>query len=306
MSKRFKLKGSTKKAKSTRVRLKKPKLVIIDGHSQLYRAFYSQAPDMSMHGIPTKVIYMFMQMMLATLKDLQPTHLAVCFDGPTKNLWRTDIYSDYKGNRDHSGDEFDDFYRQVDVVKDILTALKIVHITGTKHEADDLIATITTQGLHDPKLNIVIVSRDKDMEQLISERVIMFDPQDQTYRTAESVLETRGFGPELVTRFLAIAGDVSDNLPGIKGIGAVGAKKLLLEYNNFGNIYANLDKMTLGLRSKLEVARGDLPLFLQLVTLDKCAELPFSIDNLKITKPDYEAARPLFKRYGFRKLTEYE
>ena len=302
MAKRFRLKG-TKKSKSTRVRLKKQKLVIIDGHSQLYRAFYSQAPDMTMHGIPTKVIYMFLSMLFSTLKELKPSHLAVCFDGPTKDLWRTDLYPDYKGNRSHSGEEFEDFFKQVKVVKDMMNALKIVNITGIKHEADDLIATIAERAMRETELDVVVVSRDKDIEQIITKRVTMYDPQDQQYRTVESVTEKRGFGPGLVARYLTIAGDVSDNLPGVKGIGEVGAKKLLLKYNNIGNIYAHLDDMTPGMRSKLEAARGDMALFVKLVTLDRCAELPFAIEDLKFKGPDYAAAKPLFRRYGFRKLS---
>ena len=303
MAKRFRLKGSVKNKKSTRVRLKKPKLMIVDGHSQLYRAFYSQAPDMTMHGIPTKVIYMFLSMLFSTLKELQPSHLVVCFDGPTKNLWRTDLYPDYKNNRSHKGEEFEDFFKQVGVVKDMMTALKITHITGVKHEADDLIATISERAMRETDLDVVVISRDKDIEQLITDRVTMYDPQDQKYRTVESVIAARGFGPEFVARYLTIAGDVSDNLPGVKGIGEKGATNLLLEYNNIGNIYAHLDDLTPSLRSKLEAARNDLSLFAKLVTLDKCAELPFEISDLKFSGSDYEAAKPLFRKFGFRKLS---
>ena len=307
MKKRFRLKGSvtpkTKTKKRTRLQLNKPKLMIVDGHSQLYRAFYSKTPDMSMGGIPTKVIFMFLRMLFATIKDMKPTHLVVTFDGPTAKLWRTDIYPDYKGTRDHTGEEFEDFFKQVAAVKEILTALGITQITGVKEEADDLIASIAKRAELETDLDTVIISRDKDIEQIVSKRAIMFDPQNETYRTVKSITEARGFGPGYVARYLAIAGDTTDNIPGVKGIGEVGATKLLLKYNSIGGIYQHLKDMSVFQRGKFEEARDKLPLYMRLVTLNNAVQLPFSIEDLVFKGPDYDTAKPLLKRYGFRKLS---
>jgi len=300
---RFKEKGSTKRK---RVKIKRDCLMVVDGHSQLYRAMYAPMPELMANGVPTKVLYGFLRMLFSVIKDLKPTHLVCCFDGSKKDLLRTKWYPAYKGNRPKDRDneeEMKSFFLQVGMVKQCLKALKIKKVTGKKYEADDLVASITNMALEFTDLDVVIITRDKDLEQLITDRVIIYDPQDSVRRTVQSVTKKRGFPPELVGDFLAIAGDSSDNIPGVKGIGEVFATKALQEYGSLEMIYANLDQLTKSKREKFEAARETIGLMKKLVTLVGDIEMPFTVEDLAFVKPDYEAASPLFKKYGFRTLS---
>ncbi len=189
------------------------------------------------------------------------------------------------------------------VVKEIVAKMDIQQVTGKSQEADDLIAAIAFQAREEGDMPVVIVTRDKDIEQIVSTQVTIFDPQTETLRTPGTVLETLRFGPGKVVEYLAMAGDASDNIPGIKGIGEIGAAKLLANYGSISGIYDNLESIPAGQRKKLQEGRAQVPLWVKLVTLDETAVLPFTIDELKLSRPNYEAAKPLFKKYGFRAIT---
>ena len=211
-------------------------LVLIDGSGYIFRAFHALPPMTRADGTPVNAVYGFTAMVMKLVDDLAPEHVAVVFDSARKTF-RNDIYAEYKANR---SDPPEELVPQFDLVRDATTALSLPQLELPGFEADDLIATYA--GVAEAAgLDTVIVSSDKDLMQLVRGGISMLDPMKQRRISDAEVVERFGVTPDKVVDVQALAGDSTDNVPGVPGIGVKTAAELI-------NSYGDLDTLRPGPR----------------------------------------------------------
>jgi DNA polymerase-1 len=198
----------------------RPRLLLLDGHSLAYRAFFALPVEnfSTTTGQPTNAVYGFTSMLINVLRDEQPTHLAVAFD-VGRTTFRSEIYADYKANRSESPT---DIRGQVSLIQEVLAALHVPVLTAEGYEADDVIATLTVQAV-EAGMDVLICTGDRDALQLVNEHVTVLYPRkgvsDLTRFTPEEVEAKYGLTPVQYPDFAALRGDPSDNLPSIPSVG---------------------------------------------------------------------------------------
>ena len=267
-------------------------LFIIDGSYLLYRSFYALRPLYTSTGIPTQATYGFCRTIKKLIDDFNPTYVAVAWDGKTKTF-RNELYADYKATRQAPPS---DLFEQKTYILKFLDAIKMPSLTHEGYEADDIIAALAQRYNDRP---IVLVCPDKDMYQLLSDNLQIFDPFkgrliDQKIYTAEE-----GFPPSKVPFFYALLGDTSDNIPGVAGIGEKTAANLVSQFESLEDLYRNLDKVEKERIRKLLAEQKDKAfLSLQLFTL-KPPPLTSKLTDLKYDKHAWAGAAPLFRELEF-------
>jgi len=277
-------------------------LYIIDAHAQIFRAYFAIRGGMNspVTGEPTHAVFGFAGMLLKLLNTFKPQYVVMATDMPGKTF-RDELYPEYKANRDAPPD---DFHPQVQRIWDMTRMFGIPLIGVEGAEADDVIATLARQVVADDdmaEVDVRIVSRDKDLQQLLSERVTMFDiHKDETIDVAW-LEENRGIGPEQVVDMLALMGDSVDNIPGVDGVGPKTAAKLIQEYGAIDGIYANIDKIKGKRKERLEEAREQMPLSRQLVKLKDDLDLQFNLEDARVSTIDIAALQRLFDELGFNR-----
>ena len=279
-----------------------PHLVIVDGTNTLYRAFFAipnlRAPD----GAPTNAAYGFVNMLGKIVREERPDQLVVVFDARGKTF-RHRIFDAYKAHRDAQPE---DLSAQIPLVRDLVEAHRIPILEVEDFEADDVIATLVDRAPEGARISIV--STDKDLMQLVGERVVLLDGiKERRYGPAE--VEARfGVPPEKVLDLRSLVGDPSDNIPGVKGIGEKGAAKLILEWGDLENLLAHTDEISAKrARTALQDGVEDARLSKELATLRTDVPLPVALDALDALaccEPDVELLRALFARLGFTRLLE--
>jgi DNA polymerase-1 len=251
-------------------------LLLIDGSAYIFRAFFALPPMTRGDGTPVNAVFGFTSMVMKLLDDLKPDHVVVVLDQARKTF-RNDIYPDYKANRSEAPEELIPQFPLIRVAAEALS-LPVAELEG--FEADDLIATYA-QEAEGKELDVVIVSSDKDLMQLIRPHVSMLDPMKQKRIGADEVLEKFGVQPDKVVDVQSLAGDSTDNVPGVPGIGVKTAAELI---NTFGDLDSLLDraeeikqpKRRESLITYAEQAR----ISRQLVTLRDDVPLPIGLDGL--------------------------
>ncbi len=278
------------------------RLVVIDAANCLYRAFFAIPSLRSPDGFPTNALHGFVNMLRKVLREERPDGVVVAFDPPGRSF-RHEMYADYKATRDAQPE---DLSAQMPVAREIVEAMRLRGLEVPGCEADDVIATLAGRMPED--VEVVIVSTDKDLMQLVSERVCLLDTmKDRRFGPAE-VEERFGVPPEKILDLRSLVGDPSDNIPGVKGIGEKGAAKLLAEWGDLESLLVHAGEVSAkrareALQSQAEQAR----LSKRLATLRSDVELPEGADALELAEPDREALRALFERLGFtRLLAEFE
>ncbi|MDQ0197582.1 5'-3' exonuclease [Neobacillus ginsengisoli] len=232
----------------------KPSLMLVDGMALLFRAFYATAVTgqfmINSKGIPTNGIHGFVKHLFTAVSSFKPTHVAVCWDMGSKTF-RTEIFSDYKGNR---GEAPVELIPQFDLVKEVVASFDIPNIGLAGYEADDCIGTIANQAKNDA--NVSILTGDQDILQLLEENisVILLKKGYGNYlvHTPETFFEEKGIKPRQMIDLKALMGDPSDNYPGVKGIGEKTALKLLQEFEHVEGIISNLDRLSKSNKTKIE------------------------------------------------------
>ena len=201
-------------------------LYLIDGHAQIYRAYYAPFPSLTApSGEPTRATHVFCQMLLNLVRDKQPDYLALTLDADESKLERLRIYPEYKGTREPPPE---DLPLQADRIVSIIEAINLPVLRLEGHEADDIMATLATQ-LAGPDLHVYLVSKDKDLEQLLTPHVSLYDPGKDDLVTPARLAETKGWTPELAVEAQILTGDMVDNVPGVQGIGPKTAAKLIAQ-----------------------------------------------------------------------------
>ncbi|MBT2733367.1 5'-3' exonuclease H3TH domain-containing protein [Bacillus sp. ISL-7] len=232
----------------------KPSLMLVDGMALLFRAFYATAVTgqfmINSNGTPTNGIHGFVKHLFTAVSSFKPSHLAVCWDMGSKTF-RTELFSDYKGNR---GDAPIELIPQFDLVKEVVASFDIPNIGLAGYEADDCIGTIAKQSKD--FADVSILTGDQDMLQLLDDSisVILLKKGYGNYlvHTPDSFFEEKGITPRQMIDLKALMGDPSDNYPGVKGIGEKTALKLLQEFEHIEGIISNLDRLSKSNKTKIE------------------------------------------------------
>jgi DNA polymerase I len=220
----------------------RPRLLLLDGHSLAYRAFFALPVDnfSTTTGQHTNAVYGFTSMLINVLRDEQPTHVGVAFD-VSRHTFRSEDYADYKANRSTSPHEFSG---QVSLIKEVLAALHIDMVEKDGYEADDVIGTLTTQALAEG-FEVLVCTGDRDAFQLVTDRSTILYPargvSEMARITPEAVRERYGVSPERYPEVAALVGETSDNLPGVPGVGPKTAAKWITMYDGLDNVITNAD-----------------------------------------------------------------
>lgn len=273
------------------------KVILLDGNSFCYRAFYAIRELRTSKGEPTNMVYGFITMLDKLLKEIDPDGIAVTFDvkGPT---FRHEKYENYKIQRPPMPD---DLALQMPVVKDVIRALNIPIFEQQGFEADDVLATLAKK-LDKLGHETYVVTGDKDMLQIVNKKTRVLNPQKENFIYGEKEVEQRfGVGPDKVVEIMALMGDASDNIPGVPGIGDKTASKLIIEYGTVEQVYKNLAKIKGDkLKENLEKYREQAYLSRELATVHSDVPLDLSLDLLKRREPDNEKLAVLYQRMEFR------
>ena len=281
------------------------RLLLIDGHSMAYRAFFALPAEnfTTAQGQHTNAIYGFATMLLSLLSTEKPTHVAVAFD-VSRKTFRSEIFPEYKANRAKTPDEF---RSQMSYLHELVTAFGITTFEVEGFEADDIIATISKQAERE-NAEVFICTGDRDSFQLVNEKITVLYPKrgvsDLTRMTPEAVQEKYGMSPEQYPDFAALRGDPSDNLPSVPGVGEKTAAKWIVEYGSLHELIANIDKLGGKVGQSLRDSVNDVIRNRELTQLVANVPLDLSIDALAWSGVDENKTNPLFEKLEFKTLKD--
>jgi len=274
-------------------------LLLIDGSSYLYRAFHALPALSTRAGEPTGALYGVVAMLRRLLADYRPELIAVVFDAPGKTF-RNALFDDYKAQRPPMPEEL---AQQVEPLHDFVKAMGLPLLQVAGVEADDVIGALARRAAAQ-EMDVLIVTGDKDMAQLVDERIRLLDTMKDRVLDAAGVKEKYGVPPALIIDYLALMGDSSDNIPGVPGVGPKTAVKWLQEYGSLDAVIANAGAVKGKIGDKLRANVGQLPLYRKLATIDCEVELDLTPIQLQRSEPDRQALQALFERYEFKSWPE--
>ena len=281
------------------------RLLLIDGHSMAYRAFFALPAEnfTTAQGQHTNAIYGFATMLISLLKDEKPTHVAVAFD-VSRKTFRTDIFPDYKANRAKTPDEF---RSQMPYLNELVKGFGITQFALEGFEADDIIATITKQA-ESEGAEVLICTGDRDSFQLVTEKTAVLYPKrgvsEMARMTPTAVQEKYGMSPDQYPDFAALRGDPSDNLPSIPGVGEKTAAKWVVEYGSLQELIANVDKVGGKVGQSLRDNINDVIRNRELTQLIHDAPIQYKVDDLSWPGVVEADLTKLFEQLEFRTLKD--
>jgi DNA polymerase-1 len=270
-------------------------LYLIDGNSYVYRAYYAIKGLSNSKGLPTNAIYGFTNMLLKIIREKKPDGLAISFDSPVPTE-RHRIYEEYKAQRPEAPGEL---IQQIPHIRRMIEAfrIKIFEIPG--YEADDILGTIARKA-ESEGANVFIVTGDKDMLQLVDNKVKVYDPMKDKVLDEEFIRDKFGVGPARVTEFMALTGDAVDNIPGIKGVGEKTARDLLSEFSSLEDLLNNVDRIRKDKLRTLVTENADIVRLSQkLATLDTSVPADANIEEFRLQEPDWPSLLSLLKEFEF-------
>ncbi|WP_345702784.1 DNA polymerase I [Pseudonocardia eucalypti] len=280
-------------------------MLLLDGHSLAYRAFYALPAEnfRTQTGQTTNAVYGFTSMLINLLRDEQPTHLAVAFD-VSRRTFRSEAFAEYKANRTSTPD---DFRGQVELIREVLNALAVPSMAVEGYEADDIIATLTTQAV-DAGYRVEICTGDRDAFQLVGDAVTVLYPKrgvSDLARVDPAEVNTRyGLSPAQYPDFAALRGDPSDNLPSIPGVGEKTAAKWIREFGSLAELTDRVDEVKGKAGDALRANLANVTLNRQLTELVREVPLELAPDDLAVRAWDRDAVHRLFDELEFRVLRE--
>ncbi len=290
--------------------MKQPKrLLLIDTFYFLHRSFHAFPQDFqTSKGEPTGMVYGFTQVLLNSILDLSPTHIACGWESEELPSFRKELYAEYQATRIPAEPEAEKlFWDQVPRIEQIIEAFNIPRIWSNGFEGDDVLGTMAYKGA-EQSAYVIISTADQDMLQLINDKVFVFRPAKppfvrKTIFDKETFIEKYGFEPKQMIDYKALRGDPSDNIPGVKGIGDKTAKKLLKQFKSIEEIYENLDKIEKeSVKKKLIEHKEDAFLSKQLATIITNIPLDFNLDACEVHDFNVEKVRKLFEELEFKSL----
>src|SRR5256886_10082246 len=283
----------------------RPRILLLDGHSLAYRAFFALPAEnfSTTTGQHTNAVYGFTSMLINVLRDEKPTHIAVAFD-VARHSFRTDQYAEYKAGRSESPAPF---AGQISLVKEVLAALRIQVEEKPGYEADDVIATLACRA-RDAGYEVLICSGDRDVFQLVGDRVTVLYPvrgvSELTRMDPEAVTKRYGIGPEHYRDLAALVGEASDNLPGIPGVGPKTAAKWITQYGSLEALVERVDEIKGKAGDSLRAGLADVLRNYELNRLVDDLELPLAVPDALWHGWDREAVHRVFDTLEFRVLRD--
>jgi DNA polymerase-1 len=275
----------------------RPDLVLVDGSSYLYRAFHALPPFTNSRGEPTGAVFGVLNMLNKFLKDYEPERIAVVFDAPGKTF-RDDLFAEYKAHRPPMPD---DLRSQIEPLFGAVKGMGLPILREQGVEADDVIGTLACAAAKQ-NLSVLISTGDKDMCQLVSERITLINTMSNTVLDRAGVKNKFDVWPEQIIDYLALVGDSSDNIPGIDKVGPKTAAKWLGQYNTLDGLVADAANVGGKVGENLRAGLATLELARKLATIRTDISLPLSLDELKRRAPDVEALRSLYGKLELRTL----
>jgi DNA polymerase-1 len=281
-----------------------PRLFLVDGSSYVYRAFYAVRSLATSSGLPTNAVFGFTSMLLKILRTHRPEAAAVVFDAPGRTF-RDDLYPDYKATRDATPE---DLVRQMPYVRRVPEALRLAGLEVPGVEADDVLGTLAVQAVG-KGWDVLLVTGDKDFMQLVTKRkddpapgILIYDDLKERLIGTEEVVEKFGVPPGRIVDLLALAGDSSDNIPGVRGIGPKFAAELIREHGAVEDILEDVSRVKPRFRAALENGRADAALSKRLATIRRDVDVAFDPARFALREPDRDRLSALFGELEFTSL----
>lgn len=272
-----------------------PPVILVDGSSYLYRAYHALPPLLNKDNEHTGAIYGVINMLNRLLNDYNPQYIAVVFD-PKGKTFRHDLFTAYKANRTAMPDELRE---QIPPLFDIIRALGLPLLQLDNYEADDVIASLATMAQKENK-SVLISTGDKDLTQLVSDQITLINTMSNTHFTKAAVKAKFGVEPAQMIDYLSLVGDSSDNIPGVKGVGAKTAAKWLETYGDIQTLCQHIEALPPKAAENLRNTLNDLPLYQELITIKSNLNLPWCFSELERQPPDYARLIPLYQRFEFK------
>ena len=283
------------------------KLFLIDGHALVFKMYYAvlRRPMINSQGADMSILFGFTKYLLELIEREKPTHLVVAFD-PPGGTFRNQLYPDYKGTRPPTPQLVID---ALEPLTELVQAMTIPVLTIPGFEADDVLGSIATQFASE-QLDVYMVTPDKDYGQLIGPHAFQLKPgksgADAELLDSAALCEKWGISsPSQVVDMLALCGDSADNVPGVKGVGEVGAAKLIAKYGSMENIYAHLSELSARQQDQFREAQPHMALSKTLVTIKTDMELPVTLEDMRYTGQFQPVLADLFQKYEFNSLKKY-
>ncbi|MFC6020209.1 DNA polymerase I [Plantactinospora solaniradicis] len=282
-----------------------PRLLLLDGHSLAYRAFFALPVEnfSTTTGQPTNAVYGFTSMLINMLRDEQPTHIVVAFD-VSRRSFRTEKYAEYKAGRSETPT---DFHGQVSLVKEVLAALRVPVVEKEGYEADDVLATLACQG-RDAGMDVLISTGDRDAFQLVDDRITVLYPRkgvsDLARMDPAAISDRYGVGPDRYRDLAALVGESSDNLPGVPGVGPKTAAKWINLYGGVEGVVARADEIKGKAGESLRERLSDVIRNYEINCLVADLELPLRVEDARWAGWDREAVHQVFDTLQFRILRD--
>lgn len=280
------------------------KLYLIDGHALIFRSYYAfiRRPMINSKGIDTSILFGFTKTLTDLIIKEKPTHLAVAFDPPVKTF-RHELYPEYKANRSETPEQIKG---ALEPLTELVKSMSIPVIMKDGFEADDVIGTIAKRAEKEG-FTVFMLTPDKDYGQLVSENIFQCKPSrtggDTEILGKEQICQEYGIeNPSQVIDILTLWGDSSDNVPGVRGIGEVGSKKLIQKYHSVENVYKNLHQLPEKQQTAFKEAMPHLPLSKHLVTIDTNVDINWSEEEVRLQTPHFMELKKLFSNYEFSSL----
>ncbi len=285
----------------------KPRLYLIDALPYVFRAYFAMPERLNAQGHPVHAVYGFATFLIQLLRQEPLTHIGITFDESLTTSFRNDTYPPYKANRELPPPELE---QQLNYCQAVARALGMPVFADNRYEADDLVGTLARQAVQQG-IDVVVVSNDKDLMQLVSSNVSFYDfARDRRYQI-DDVTAHMGVRPEQIPDLLGLQGDAVDNIPGVKGVGVKTAVALLQAFPSIEAIYADLDRVeTLpirgakSLRRKLEVDQEHAYLSKQLATIAVDAPAVYDPETFQYRGALASAVDPLWEELGFQRLRQ--
>ncbi len=271
---------------------------LVDGSGFIFRAYHALPPMTAPDGTPTNAVFGFTKMLMKLVEDTEADFVAVIFDRARKTF-RSDIYPEYKAHRPPPPE---DLIPQFDLVRKATAALNVASVDMEGFEADDLIATYARQA-RERGAEVTIVSSDKDLMQLVDDQVVLFDAMKNREIGVDQVMEKFGVAPNKVIDVQALAGDSSDNVPGVAGIGVKTAAQLITEYGDLDTLLSRAEEIKQPKRRENLIEQADMArISRDLVTLKDDVPVEVTIDDLRKKAPEAETLLPFLRDLGFKSL----
>ena len=272
------------------------RLILVDGSGYIFRAFYALPPMSREDGTPVNAVFGFTSMLLKLSEDMEGENILVVFDA-ARTTFRNAIYKEYKANRSEPPEEL---VPQFDLIKKATTAIGLKSLEVENYEADDIIATYVKIAKKE-NIETLVISSDKDLMQLIQDGVSLYDPMKNIKIGPEAVLEKFGVSPDKVIDVQALAGDSSDNVPGVPGIGVKTASQLINEYGSLEKLLDNASSIKQEKRRESLLNNAELAIVSKkLVSLFSDVPIPYKISDLKWTPRNDDNLLAFLKENNFR------